>query len=207
MKFTINEKACKRYKLTPAEVLAALSVRMSTDYMGMMKSLFDKKVIVKKLDTVHIAEHWDNIINEILCDSSVSERSEEQLIELAEKIQNIFPRKKMINRQGKETPYYYRCNKAEIKKHLVMFFNGYGNVSDEDVLDATKRYVEINARSDYRNMRLAKYFIWKNDRKPFDDETVHVEQLSDLATYLENKGSEESVEFNPDLPDFTMQAV
>ena len=36
-------------------------------------------------------------------------------------------------------------------------------------------------------MRLAKYFIIKDDRKLSVDDEVHVEQLSDLATFLENK--------------------
>jgi hypothetical protein len=40
-------------------------------------------------------------------------------------------------------------------------------------------------------MRLIKYFILKDDVKPSEDGTGHVEQISDLATFLENKESEE----------------
>ena len=36
-------------------------------------------------------------------------------------------------------------------------------------------------------MRLAKYFIIKDDKRLTVDDEVHVEQLSDLATFLENK--------------------
>ena len=42
-------------------------------------------------------------------------------------------------------------------------------------------------------MRLLKYFILKDDVKPSEDGTGHVEQISDLATFLENKEEEEGV--------------
>jgi hypothetical protein len=40
-------------------------------------------------------------------------------------------------------------------------------------------------------MRLIKYFILKDDVRPSEDGTGHVEQISDLATFLENRESEE----------------
>jgi hypothetical protein len=39
-------------------------------------------------------------------------------------------------------------------------------------------------------MRLIKYFILKDDVRLSEDGTGHVEQISDLATFLENKESE-----------------
>jgi hypothetical protein len=36
-------------------------------------------------------------------------------------------------------------------------------------------------------MRLIKYFILKDDVRPSEDGQGHVEQISDLATFLENK--------------------
>jgi hypothetical protein len=40
-------------------------------------------------------------------------------------------------------------------------------------------------------MRIIKYFILKDDVKPSEDGQGHVEQISDLATFLENKESED----------------
>lgn len=97
---------------------------------------------------------------------------------------------------GFDTAFYFRCNKAELKNKLKKFFTIYGDVSDEEVIDATKRYVASYAPKGYRGMRLAKYFIIKDDRKLMADENVHVEQISDLATFLENKESKVEVGIN-----------
>ena len=91
------------------------------------------------------------------------------------------------------TPYYYRCNNSEVVKKLKKFFTIFGNVSDEEILDATKRYV-ASFQGNYTGMRLIKYFILKDDVKPSEDGQGHVEQISDLATFLENKESEEEAD-------------
>ena len=70
---------------------------------------------------------------------------------------------------------------------LKKFLDIYGEVSDDDIIDATKRYVDTYAPKGYVGMRLAKYFIIKDDKRLTVDDEVHVEQLSDLATFLENK--------------------
>ena len=88
---------------------------------------------------------------------------------------------------GTASPFYFRCNKTEIKNKLKKFFTIYGEVSDEDIIDATERYVASYAPKGYRGMRLAKYFIMKDDRKLMADDEVHVEEISDLATFPENK--------------------
>ena len=121
------------------------------------------------------------------------EDNDKRLMQLAERVQECFPKQKMRDRFGRETPFYYRCNKSEIKKKLEKFLERYGEVSDEDIIDATKRYV-ASFRGNYSGMRLAKYFIWKDDRKLGDDEQLHVEALSDLATFLENKDSGQGTE-------------
>jgi hypothetical protein len=103
----------------------------------------------------------------------------------------------MKDRFGRPTPYYYRCNNGEVVKKLKKFFTIFGNVSDEEILDATKRYV-ASFQGNYTGMRIIKYFILKDDVKPSEDGQGHVEQISDLATFLENKESEEEVVNNED---------
>ena len=44
-------------------------------------------------------------------------------------------------------------------------------------------------------MRLLKYFIWKND-KVKTDSGVSIEQVSDLASYIENEGQEDERTFD-----------
>lgn len=191
MKITLDEKQCLKNKLTLQEALIALAVRAGKA-KDAVNNLTSREVIVKHEGEYFITQHWNDIIEVILCDSANSgaDLSDERLLNLAVKIQECFPKQKMLNNWGQETPFYFRCNKTEIKNKLKKFLTIYGEVSDEDILDATKRYVASFASKGYRGMRLAKYFIIKDDRKMGADEEVHVEQLSDLATFLENKGEE-----------------
>lgn len=191
MKTTIDEKVCLKHKLTMQELLLALAVR-TCDITQVLQNLLAREVIVQKGGQYLITQHWNEVVDAILNDSSSNgdELSEERLLALVKKIQECFPKGKMKDAFGLDTPFYYRCNKTELMNKLKKFFANYGNVSDEDIVDATKRYVASYAPKGYRGMRLAKYFIWKDDRKLMADEEVHVEQVSDLATFLENKGED-----------------
>jgi hypothetical protein len=109
-------------------------------------------------------------------------------------MRECFPQGKMRDKFGRETPYYYRCNNPEVIKKLKKFFTQFGNYSDEDIISATKRYV-ASFNGNYAGMRLIKYFILKDAVKQ-GEEGSHVEQVSDLLTFLENGESEEEVVIN-----------
>lgn len=178
MKITLDEKTCLKHKLTLQEALIAAAVSM-----GNYKSTFDNMINRHVLGIMgqSIDSKWKDTIKNLI-------NSEDARFEaLAIKVQECFPKQKMINPNGLTSPFYFRCNKGEIKNKLKKFIEVYGEVSDEDIVDATKRYVASYAPKGYRGMRLAKYFIIKDDRKLSADDEVHVEQLSDLATFLENK--------------------
>ena len=150
----------------------------------------NREILVKDKDVYKVTQHWSDVLDEIISDSSGKvEKSDEELLELAKQMRELYPQGKMKDRYGRMTPYYYRCNNSEVVKKLKKFFTIFGNVSDEDILDATKRYV-ASFQGNYTGMRLIKYFILKDDVKPSEDGTGHVEQISDLATFLENKESE-----------------
>jgi hypothetical protein len=139
------------------------------------------------------------VLDEILADSSGSvEKTDEELLALAQKMRELYPQGKMKDRFGRLTPYYYRCNNGEVVKKLKKFFTVFGNYSDDEILDATRRYV-ASFQGNYTGMRLIKYFIMKDDVKPSEDGTGHVEQISDLATFLENKEGEEEEVINGDI--------
>lgn len=178
MKITLDEKTCLKHKLTLQEALIASAVSM-----GNYKSTFDNMINRHVLGIMgqSIDSKWKDTIKNLI-------NSEDARFEaLAIKVQECFPKQKMINPNGLTSPFYFRCNKGEIKNKLKKFIEVYGEVSDDDIVDATKRYVASYAPKGYRGMRLAKYFIIKDDRKLSADDEVHVEQLSDLATFLENK--------------------
>ena len=196
MKITIDEKVCIKHKMTVQEVLLALAFRMANSDI-VIDNMLNREILIDKGDYL-VTQHWSDVLDEIIADSSGSiEKSDGEIIELAKQMRELYPQGKMKDRYGRMTPYYYRCNNSEVVKKLKKFFTIFGNVSNEDILDATKRYV-ASFQGNYTGMRLIKYFILKDDVRPSEDGTGHVEQISDLATFLENKESEEEGVINDD---------
>lgn len=201
MKITLDKKVCLKHKLSPVETMICLAVRDSQNFEDIVNNLINRQVLVNYGGKFMITQHWNDVVDEILADSSGKvDKTDEELLKLAVKIQECFPKQKMRDKFGRETNFYYRCNRTEIKGALKRFYenSAYKNATEEDIIDAAKRYV-ASFKGDYNGkMRLAKYFIWKNDVKPKGDGTGYVEPLSDLETFLENKESEEEVVTNSD---------
>lgn len=182
-KIEIDEAKCLKLGLTLQETLIAIAISMGK-YKETATNMLNRGIITLDLfkqGSPDITSKWKNKIDSFLA-------SDEQRLEaLALKVQDCFPKQKLMYSNGRESPFYFRCNKTEIKNKLKKFLDIYGEVSDDDIIDATKRYVDTYAPKGYVGMRLAKYFILKDDRRLTADDEVHVEQLSDLATFLENK--------------------
>lgn len=183
MKITLDEKTCLKNKLTLQEALIAAAVSM-----GNYKCTFDNMINRHVLGIMgqSIDSKWKDTIKNLM------DAEDERFETLATKVQECFPKQKMMYANGTASPFYFRCNKTEIKNKLKKFLTIYGEVADEDIIDATKRYVASYAPKGYRGMRLAKYFIMKDDRKLMADDEIHVEEISDLATFLENKTEDTS---------------
>ena len=182
-KIEIDEAKCLKLGLTLQETLIAIAISMGK-YKETATNMLNRGIITLDLfkqGSPDITSKWKSKIGSFLV-------SDEQRLEtLALKVQDCFPKQKLMYANGRESPFYFRCNKTEIKNKLKKFLDFYGEVSDDDIIDATKRYVDTYASKGYLGMRLAKYFILKDDRRLTADDEVHVEQLSDLATFLENK--------------------
>lgn len=188
MEITLKEKQCLKYNLTLQEALIATAF-LSGGYTFAITNMVNRGIL--NHDATILTPEWKKKIEALLNEMNSSpDISEERLSSLALKVQECFPKQKMVNNYGQESPYYFRCNRTEIKNKLQKFITLYGSVSDEDIIDATKRYVATFASKGYRGMRLAKYFIIKDDKKLTADDEIHVEQISDLATFLENKTEE-----------------
>lgn len=182
-KIEIDEAKCLKLGLTLQETLIAIAISMGK-YKETVTNMLNRGIITLDLfkqGSPDITSKWKSKVDSFLA-------SDEQRLEtLALKVQNCFPKQKLMYANGRESPFYFRCNKTEIKNKLKKFLDIYGEVSDDDIIDATKRYVDTYAPKGYVGMRLAKYFILKDDKRLTVDDEVHVEQLSDLATFLENK--------------------
>lgn len=182
-KIEIDEAKCLKLGLTLQETLIAIAISMGK-YKETATNMLNRGIITLDLfkqGSPDITSKWKSKVSSFLA-------SDEQRLEtLALKVQDCFPKQKLMYANGRESPFYFRCNKTEIKNKLKKFLDIYGEVSDDDIIDATKRYVGTYAPKGYVGMRLAKYFILKDDKRLTADDEVHVEQLSDLATFLENK--------------------
>lgn len=179
MKLIIDEKACKKHKMTIIEVLYALAVKEGLTGNNVQEML-NKEILVEGQDSWYmVTQHWSEVLDEILCDSKTV-ADEERLLKLAEKIQGIFPSGyKQDERTGAK--YYHKSNKASIKQALKRFIDIYGDYSDEEILDATQRYVDSFHGTYVPPFQMANYFVCKDLRNKGGDIT------SPLATFIENK--------------------
>lgn len=199
MKITIDEKVCHKHKLSLEEVLMALTIRSVKDEVAVHDNLCNREIIVCRDGRNYVTQHWSDVLDEILADSAeVQGTDDARLLNLAQQMRELYPKGKMKDRFGRETPYYFRCNNSEVVKALKRFITQRGNYSDEEILDATKRYVAANSRNNFSGMRLIKYFILKDEKKEDEEGNVKVIQVSDLETYLSNRESEEEVVTNDD---------
>jgi hypothetical protein len=85
---------------------------------------------------------------------------------------------------------------------LKKFVLKYGNYSDEEIIAATKKYVD-SFGGNYMYMQLLKYFIWKNKvsgAELIDGRLVgEVEKQSQLAAYIEDKETKPAVDWDVEL--------
>lgn len=181
MKITIDEKQCERRGLQPEEVLLSLFLRCGVSLADTIEELKKKEVLVEIDGKLLVTQPWSDILDEILVDSSGAIDDETRLMNLAKKMRECFPVGKMPG-----TPYYYRCNNREVILKLKKFFLQYGNYTDESIIDATKRYI-ASFNGNYKYLPLIKYFISKNKTVMDEDGTNHINEVSPLADFLENK--------------------
>jgi hypothetical protein len=180
MKITIDDKICLKHGLTPNEVMLALAIRTG-EIEEDISNMVARGILVDKGEYL-VTQRWSDVLDEILCDSQSSiEKSDEELLNLAQRMRECFPQGKMPG-----TPYYYRCNNSEVIKKLKKFFIQYGNYPDDDIVDACKRFV-ASFRGNYKYLPLVKYFISKLKDQEDEDGTIHKVEYSPLADYLENK--------------------
>lgn len=139
---------------------------------------------------VELSNTGEFLVESVLADSSTGVTSEERFISLANKLRELFP-------AGKKPGYAYtwRDSTSCIVDRLKKFVMKYGDYPDNEIIAATKKYVN-SFNGNYQYMQLLKYFIWKN--KVTGGELVdgrmvgEVEKQSQLAAWLEDIEDEPS---------------
>lgn len=194
MKYVIDTDVCIREQISLPIVLSVMLVQSGADLKELKEELFAKEVLVRKDNDILVTEAWADRISRILLLSDQEVPCESRLDNLAVKLMDIFPKGK---KEG--TSVYFKGNKKDNKLRLQKFFKLYGNTyTDEQIIEAAKRYVE-SFNGNYSYMRALKYFIWKDEKKTDGEGKVYVEEVSDLATYIENEGDSQNKEWELSL--------
>jgi len=181
MKIIINEEVCKKHNLTIEDTIGLLFVRLTQNAHKEIDKLINEEKVVNDFLTneILITQRWNDEIDSIMLESDDVVPDNEELKELASKMRELFPKGFKIGSSA------WRGNVRELSIRLGKFYKLYGYYSPDKILDATKRYVQ-SFNGDYTKMRILKYFILKHDPQIDGDGERHVEDISDLANFLEN---------------------
>ena len=183
MTYTINEEIAKKEGLELSELFAILLVKTGANIPKLFEDMLKKEILVKDLfNDFMVTQRWDDVCSTILLKAEDNMPSDDKLVELSKKLMELFP----TGKKAGTTLTYWRENIKEVKLKLQKFFKLYGNHwSEDEIISATDRYVK-SFNGDYRYMRVLKHFIWKDEKKINSEGKGYIEEVSDLATLLEN---------------------
>ena len=175
--FRVEPSVILKHKLTIPEYYLLLSIKNEPNTEKLIGKLLNSNKIGRALkdgepDGYFIIPETIHTLADIQVESSPALFNKSQRIEnLIPILQGIFPEGKNLNGQ------YWRCNKTDLKRRLVLFFEKYGDYTDEQIISATQAYVD-SFKGSMKYMRLLKYFIWKEEIK--DGSKVLVSELADI---------------------------
>ena len=192
MKITIDEDACKKVKLSLPEVLLITLVKTGVNIEILLKQMKEKQILVEEhtlLGTnLLVTQRWSDLSDKALLSADKSVPDNKRLENLARALMEVFPAGK---KEG--TSQYWKGNLRDNTLRLAKFFKLYGDkYTDEQLIEAAKNYVSSH-NGKYQYMRVLKYFIWKDTRKVNSEGEGYIEEVSDLAAFIENAKDEKNL--------------
>lgn len=192
MKITIDEDACKKVKLSLPEVLMITLVKTGVNIETLLKQMKEKQILVEEhtlLGTnLLVTQRWSDLSDKALLSVDKSVPDNKRLENLAKSLMEVFPAGK---KEG--TSQYWKGNLRDNTLRLAKFFKLYGDkYTDEQMIEAAKNYVSSH-NGKYQYMRVLKYFIWKDTRKVNSEGEGYIEEVSDLAAFIENAKDEKNL--------------
>lgn len=192
MKITIDEDACKKVKLSLQEVLLITLVKTGVNIETLLKQMKEKQMLVEEhtlLGTnLLVTQRWSDLSDKALLSADKSVPDNKRLENLARALMEVFPAGK---KEG--TSQYWKGNLRDNTLRLAKFFKLYGDkYTDEQLIEAAKNYVSSH-NGKYQYMRVLKYFIWKDTRKVNSEGEGYIEEVSDLAAFIENAKDEKNL--------------
>ena len=191
MNVTINSSVLQKYNLSIKEFLVLYLCFLETDIEKTINSLVEKRIADKNLynniDLI-LSDNTKELIATILVESDKAVvNNQEKFNQLAEKMRELYPAGKKPG-----TTYYWKDSVPIIARKLETLVSKFNvNFTEEEVLNATKRYID-SFDGDYRYMQLLKYFILKTDK-------TTGEVRSELLAFLANEDDEDSADWTTNL--------
>ena len=186
----LSKKAAQQNGITIDEALLMLIIHNKANLEIAEKALIQKGLITAERNELFQQTGWrltnkgNEMLDSVIMDSDKEQEPQDRLIQLATKLKEIFPKGK---KEG--TNYYWTEGVVLIVRRLKLFFKKYGNkFTDEQIIQAAEKYVQ-GFNGNYQYMRLLKYFIFKEKIGANSE----VEGDSELISYIENAGQEESL--------------
>lgn len=188
MKYTIDTDILAKNNLSLSEfgmLLFYAGGKITLDVESIINSLWNKGYLVKDLTGFYMEPHKFEDLQNILSECSLPADDNLRADNLAPILRDIFP--KGFKVVGIGCKYSWRdCNRV-IAGKLRTFFKRYGTqYTDEQIIEATKKYVE-SFNGNYTYMKLLKYFIWKDTVKEDTNGKGYVDEGSDLVNLLETE--------------------
>lgn len=181
MNIAINDEILNTHGLSLSEFACILYyLDGNTDILNenLCDNVWKKGFLIKVIDGFKIDNNKFSEIETMVAKATVVQSKGDRLLNLANALREVFP-------VGKKpgTNYYWRDSPDIIAQRLGVYFKKYGNkYSDEQIINAAKRYVE-SFNGNYQFMQLLKYFISKQNKQTG-------EVNSEMASYLANEGQE-----------------
>lgn len=187
MRITIDSNVLNKYDLTIEEFLLLYLSAKKVDIQQCLKSLVHKGIADWNLFSgaqLILSDKTKELLSSVIIDSdSKVIDKDETFFDLAEKLQNLYPKGRKAG-----TTYMWRGTKAEIAKKLKTLIVKYHyKFTEEQAIEATKNYV-ASFNGDYTKMRLLKYFILKVDHDADGNAII----VTDFMSLIENEGQEDS---------------
>lgn len=179
-KIVIDLTVLDRYSIKPQQFLYLMSKQYKITNEDIIELHQNKKFLNQGLDgTYYLNREGNNFINRLLTQSiDPTGTSAKEAMEIVSEMRALFP-----NGKKSGTNTYWRGNIAELRDRLLIFLKKHGNYPKEDIIKATKQYVD-SFDGNYQLMRVLKYFIFKKN----SDGSYEY----DLLTQLENLGADSS---------------
>lgn len=188
MKLVIDSEVCEKNNISLEEFLVLYLNSKDVKYKELLNSVIDKNLAGRNLfdeDSIILGTATKKLLSTMISDSCQVVKDNSKRIEtLAETLRTLY-----IPGKKEGTQDYFKGSSRDITDKLKKFFIEYGNFTDEQIIEATKKYI-TSFNGDYRYAQLLKYFISKK---------VDGEKGSRLLSYIENAGQDDlGIENNND---------